>query len=104
VKVTPPRRPPATEPVAIAFTASSQEARWTPESGTLLELAEERGLSPPFSCREGNCGTCRTKLMAGAVTYLKEPTAEVADDEVLICSAVPAKPEAEGDDRIQLDL
>lgn len=99
-----PRLPAATTPVPVTFAASMKEARWTPESGTLLELAEARGLSPAFSCREGNCGSCRTRLLAGAVTYLKEPTAEVADDEVLICCAVPAKPEAEGDDRIQLDL
>ncbi|MFN5715005.1 MAG: 2Fe-2S iron-sulfur cluster-binding protein, partial [Bradyrhizobium sp.] len=99
-----PRRPAATAPVPVAFTASLKEARWTPESGTLLELAEARGLSPAFSCREGNCGTCRTKLLAGAVTYQKQPTAAVADDEVLICCAVPAKPEAEGEERIQLDL
>ncbi|WP_420968844.1 pyridoxamine 5'-phosphate oxidase family protein [Bradyrhizobium sp. B120] len=100
----PPRRPAATTPVPVAFTASMKEARWTPESGTLLELAEERGLSPAFSCREGNCGSCRTRLLAGAVTYLKEPTAEVADDEVLICCAVPAKPDGDGVERVQLDL
>ncbi|WP_338828991.1 pyridoxamine 5'-phosphate oxidase family protein [Bradyrhizobium sp. 27S5] len=104
VTAAPPRRPPATMPVPVVFTASLKEARWTPESGTLLELAEERGLSPVFSCREGNCGTCRTRLLAGAVTYVKEPTAEVADDEVLICCAVPAQPDAEGEGRIQLDL
>ncbi|MHC2435466.1 FAD-binding oxidoreductase [Bradyrhizobium sp. USDA 4451] len=99
-----PRRPPATASVPVAFTASAKEARWTPESGTLLELAEARGLSPAFSCREGNCGSCRTRLQAGAVTYLKQPTAEAADDEVLICCAVPAKPDGDGENRIQLDL
>ncbi|WP_342709318.1 pyridoxamine 5'-phosphate oxidase family protein [Bradyrhizobium sp. B124] len=104
VTTVPPRRPAATTPVPVAFIASMKEARWTPESGTLLELAEQRGLSPAFSCREGNCGSCRTRLLAGAVTYLKEPTAEVADDEVLICCAVPAEPDGDGEDRIQLDL
>lgn len=84
-------RPPASaEPVAVAFLDSGKEARWTPESGTLLELAETRGLSPEFSCRTGSCGSCRTRLLAGAVTYAGEPTAAVAADEVLICSAVPA--------------
>ncbi|MCS3564956.1 hypothetical protein M2222_007278 [Bradyrhizobium elkanii] len=38
------------------------------------------------------------------MTYVKQPTAEVADDEVLICCAVPAKGAADGEDRIQLDL
>lgn len=104
VTMAPPRRPAASAPVPVAFTASMKEARWTPGQGTLLELAEARGLSPAFSCREGNCGSCRTRLLAGAVTYVKQPTAELADDEVLICCAVPAKPEADGEDRIQLDL
>jgi ferredoxin len=83
----------------VAFTASAKEARWTPGSGTLLELAEARGLSPEFSCRSGTCGTCKTKLLAGAVSYVKEPTAPRAPDEVLICCAVPS-----GDQPVQLDL
>ncbi|GJD51287.1 Flavohemoprotein [Methylobacterium crusticola] len=83
--------PPASaESVPVAFLNSSKEVRWTPEAGTLLELAEARGLSPEFSCRTGTCGTCRTKLMAGAVTYAKAPSAPHAEDEVLICSATPA--------------
>jgi ferredoxin len=56
----------------------------------LLELAEGRGLEPEFSCRAGNCGTCRTRLIEGAVTYLKEPTAKVDEGEVLLCCAVPS--------------
>ncbi|MBP2297172.1 2Fe-2S iron-sulfur cluster-binding protein [Azospirillum rugosum] len=100
----PVRQPPATKPVPVAFMNSLKEARWTPDAGTLLELAEARGLDPAFSCREGTCGTCRTKLLKGAVTYVKEPSATVAEDEVLLCCAVPAQPEAGGDDRIQLAL
>jgi len=100
--VAPARRPPATQPVHVVFTESFKEARWTPEVGTLLDLAESRELSPDFSCREGHCGTCRTKLLAGAIAYLKEPAAVVADDEVLICCAVPAANEGSESDRIQL--
>lgn len=100
----PPRRPPSKKPVPVAFTETLKEARWMPESGTLLELAESRGLNPEFSCRMGTCGTCRTKLVAGAVTYLKEPGAAVADGEVLICCAVPAEQDGDGEDRIQLAL
>lgn len=95
----PVRLPPATAPVAVTFMDSLKEARWTPESGTLLELAEARGLSPEYSCREGHCGTCRTRVLKGAVTYIKEPSASVGDDEVLICCAVAA-----GEDPIQLAL
>ena len=78
---------------------SLKEARWTPESGTLLELAEARGLTPEYSCREGHCGTCRTRLLKGAVTYIKEPGASVGADDVLICCAVPT-----GEEPIQLAL
>lgn len=96
--------PPATGPVPVLFSESLKEARWTPESGTLLELAEARGLEPEFSCREGSCGTCRTRLLKGAVSYLKEPTAKLDDNEVLICCAVPAQPQHAGDERIELAL
>jgi ferredoxin len=76
--------------VPVVFTNSLKEARWTPGSGTLLELAEARGLEPEFSCRAGTCGTCRTKLIKGTVTYVKEPTATIDEDEILLCCAVPA--------------
>lgn len=89
--------PPAAEPVKVIFAETAKEARWQPESGSLLELAETRGLEPEFSCREGSCGTCKVKLLAGKITYAKRPSAAVADDEVLICSAVPARQDgAEG--------
>ena len=84
---------PSEKPVPVIFTNSLKEARWTPGSGTLLELAEARGLEPEFSCREGNCGTCRTKLVKGAVAYVKQPTAKIDADEVLLCCAVPADQE-----------
>ena len=34
---------------------------------TLLEAAEEHGVSIPSSCRQGQCGTCKTRLLAGSV-------------------------------------
>jgi ferredoxin len=34
---------------------------------TLLEAAEGIGVAIPFSCRQGQCGTCKTKLLAGKV-------------------------------------
>ena len=100
----PVRRPPSNQPVPVAFVGSLKEAHWTPDSGTLLELAEARGLEPEFSCRAGSCGTCRTKLLKGCVTYVKAPTAAVADDEVLICCAVPAQGASGEENRVHLAL
>jgi ferredoxin len=34
---------------------------------TLLETAEEHGIGIPSSCRQGQCGTCKTKLLGGNV-------------------------------------
>jgi len=59
---------------------------------TLLESARRAGLSPPFSCEAGNCGTCMGKLVEGKATMrindaLDED--EVEDGYLLTCQAVP---------------
>ena len=81
--------PPSTEAVSVLFARSGKEARWTPDAGTLLELAEARGLSPPYSCRSGTCGSCRHGLAQGSVTYASKPPAACGDDELLLCQALP---------------
>jgi ferredoxin len=59
---------------------------------TLLESARRAGLSPPFSCEAGNCGTCMGKVVEGKATMrvndaLEED--EVEDGYILTCQAVP---------------
>jgi ferredoxin-NADP reductase len=81
---------PATVPVPVIFADSAKEARWEPGGGTLLELAESRGLTPEYSCRGGSCGTCRTKLVEGAVAYPTAPSASRVEGTALVCCAVPA--------------
>ncbi|WP_430388283.1 pyridoxamine 5'-phosphate oxidase family protein [Blastomonas fulva] len=96
--------PVAQQPVPVAFAKSGKEARWDAGAGTLLDLAEARGLTPEYSCRGGSCGTCAVKVLAGQVTYETRPSAKVGADQALICCAVPADPEAGGGDRLILDL
>lgn len=96
--------PVAQQPVPVAFAKSGKEARWDAAAGTLLDLAEARGLTPEYSCRGGSCGTCAVKVLAGKVTYETRPSAKVDADQALICCAVPADPEAGGGDRLILDL
>jgi len=92
--------PAATTSTPVVFQRSAKEARWQPEGGTLLELAESRGLHPEFSCRGGSCGTCKTRLISGQVHY-PQPPAEVPDEgQVLICCAIPAQ----GTQPLVLDL
>ncbi len=74
----------------VTFAESGFEQPWSDGDGSLLELAEAHGLAPDYGCRSGTCGTCAVKLLAGKVAYPTEPTAAHADDEALICCAVPA--------------
>ncbi|MCR9137492.1 MAG: pyridoxamine 5'-phosphate oxidase family protein [Alphaproteobacteria bacterium] len=84
----------------VRFGRSDFEQQWESGGPTVLELAETHGLSPAFSCRGGSCGTCATKRISGRVAYRTTPTADHADDEVLICCAVPAK----GCKSLEIDL
>ena len=59
---------------------------------TLLESARRAGLSPPFSCEAGNCGTCMGKLVEGRATMRVNDALdqdEVDDGYILTCQAVP---------------
>jgi len=89
-----PKQPPAKGetvdgPVPVCFAASDLEVAWSPDKGTLLDLAEAAGLNPAFSCRSGICGTCATRIKCGSVDYIEEPTGPHDDDEVLICCSTP---------------
>ncbi|HEY9102229.1 pyridoxamine 5'-phosphate oxidase family protein [Chitinimonas sp.] len=95
-----PLLPPATVPVPVVFADSAKEARWQPGEGSLLELAEQRGLAPAFSCRSGSCGSCRTRVLEGEVSYAAQPSAEVGEGEALVCCAIPAA----GSQRVVLAL
>lgn len=56
---------------------------------SLLDFAEKQGLTPDFSCRAGICGSCRTTLIEGEVTYFQEPLDAPEAGSVLICSCRP---------------
>ena len=62
---------------------------------TLLETARRAGLSPPFSCEAGNCGTCMALLTEGKATMRTNDVLEddeLADGYILTCQAVPDTP------------
>ncbi len=62
---------------------------------TLLESARRAGMSPPFSCEAGNCGTCMARLSEGSATMKVNDALmddEVEDGYVLTCQAIPDTP------------
>jgi ferredoxin-NADP reductase/predicted pyridoxine 5'-phosphate oxidase superfamily flavin-nucleotide-binding protein len=93
--------PPPARQATVVFATTGEVAEWTPERGTLLEFAEGKGLSPPFSCRGGHCGSCATRMTAGRVTYAEPTGWRPGEGEVLLCCALPA---ADGDVPVVLDL
>ncbi|SDZ36261.1 hypothetical protein SAMN05444004_111111 [Jannaschia faecimaris] len=82
---------PEADTAVVKFAQSGHEQHWEKGEATLLETAEAHGVTPPFSCRSGFCGSCITKKLSGNVAYRTPVTAEHGEDEVLICCAVPAK-------------
>ncbi len=73
------------EPSGRTFTAEPGEK--------LLEAAIRQGITLPYSCRNGACGTCKAGLKAGQVDYGTYEAKALSDDErgagkVLLCQAL----------------
>ncbi len=61
---------------------------------TILEAGLRHGLAMPYGCRNGACGSCRARVLRGAVAYPDGPPpglseAEAAEGYALPCQAVP---------------
>ena len=86
--------PPADQPggeVTIIFDRKRETVNRVPKE-TLLESARRAGISPPFSCEAGNCGTCMAKLLEGTATMRINDALdddEVEDGYVLTCQGIP---------------
>ncbi len=54
-----------------------------PQGGALLDIADERRLPIPFSCRSATCATCHIEVLEGA-ELLEAPL----DDEIMLLDVV----------------
>lgn len=77
-------------PVAghVSFLGSGRGA---PNTGlTLLEQAEDAGLTPAFGCRMGICNTCSTRKASGTVRNLVTgAVCSATDEQIRLCVCVP---------------
>ena len=58
----------------------------------ILQAALSAGLNLPHSCKSGHCGSCRARLLAGAIHYPDGPplgitAEEVGRGDILLCQA-----------------
>ena len=65
--------------------------RVTPEQ-PILQAALSAGLNLPHSCKSGHCGSCRARLLTGAIHYPDGPplgitAEEVGRGDILLCQA-----------------
>lgn len=68
---------------------------FTPEADeTILEAALRQGFTLPYGCRNGACGSCKGKVIAGQVDYGDHQPNTLTDEEkaqglALFCCATP---------------
>ncbi len=77
------------EAVSVTFARSEKICNWNQSNVSILELAEQNGVSLEYGCRAGNCGSCLVAIRSGEVKYLNEPGVPIETGSCLACIAVP---------------
>jgi 3-ketosteroid 9alpha-monooxygenase subunit B len=80
-----------TETVTIVLHGREHTLPYHPGE-TILETARRGGLKAPYSCEQGNCGTCLARIKMGAARMKANNVLtpdEVAEGLVLTCQGVP---------------
>lgn len=80
------------EQFSVAIASTDATVRVSADE-TLLSALQRANIWPPYSCRQGFCGTCRTRVRAGRVDHRDTllTDAERADGMMLICISRAAK-------------
>jgi ferredoxin len=83
-----PAEIPAKE-IKVTFSKSGKQYPWDPDHDSLLEFAESQGIDIDFQCREGECGSCETRLLSGDVEYRRQPQVVLSPGYCLMCISIP---------------
>lgn len=76
----------------VEFKKSGKTVAWDNKYESILELAENNGITIDNDCGQGICGTCMVRLLSGKVEMAVDDGLDEADQEkgmILACTAVP---------------
>ncbi|HVV08043.1 ferredoxin--NADP reductase [Amycolatopsis sp.] len=80
-----------TVPVEVEVNGETHTLDW-PATVPLVDFLLSKGIDAPYSCRDGECGSCQATLLKGRVTMLHNEVLgedEIAEGYFLGCQAVP---------------
>jgi ferredoxin-NADP reductase len=94
--------PPVIDGTPFTATAASTGATFTvgPEE-TLLSALQRSGVAAPYSCQQGFCGTCRTRVLDGVVQHRDSLLTEPERAAGMMLTCVSRAPEGA---HLRLDL
>lgn len=81
--------------VRIDLDGASHQLRW-PRRATLVDTMIAADLDVPYSCREGQCGSCAATVLGGQVNMAASEVLQaedLADGLILACQATPVSDE-----------
>ena len=83
-----PERRGGDAPIAVELRRSGRQVKVQPEQ-SILEAVEAAGVDAPFSCRNGTCGTCATKVLDGTPEHRDAALSDAErNDAGLMCICV----------------
>ncbi|HVW41672.1 MAG TPA: ferredoxin--NADP reductase [Amycolatopsis sp.] len=80
-----------TVPVEVEVGGETHALDW-PVSVPLVDFLLSKGIDAPYSCRDGECGSCQATLLKGSVAMLHNEVLgeeDIAEGYILGCQAVP---------------
>ncbi|MFJ8816313.1 2Fe-2S iron-sulfur cluster-binding protein [Amycolatopsis thermoflava] len=92
-----------TVPVEVELDGQTHALDW-PVTTTLVDLLLSKGIQAPYSCRDGECGSCQATLLKGRVTMAHNEVLsddDVAEGYILGCQALP---EPDGTEPIRIEF
>ena len=92
---------PVIDGAAFTVTTSSGAHADVGTDETLLAALQRVGVDPPYSCRQGFCGTCRTRVLDGAVEHRDALLTDAERNAGIMLTCVSRAPAGE---RLTLEL